>query len=70
MHAMATCHECAGCPPDRGLDILTEVPDHANIDYDSTHSLVTTVALGGPEAVGDLEDPVYDNQDRLTACTR
>ena len=29
-----------------------------------------TVALGGPEAVGHPEDPVYNDQDRLTALTR
>ena len=28
------------------------------------------VALGVPEAVGHPEDPVYDNQDRLTALTK
>ena len=55
-HAMATCHGGAGCPLDRGLDILTEDPEHADLNNDSTSSLDTTVALGGPEAVGHLED--------------
>ena len=32
--------------------------------------ILATVALGGPEAVGHPEDPVYDNQDRLTALMR
>ena len=67
MHAMVTCHEGRGCSLDRGLDILTEDPEHADIDNDSTNS---SDALGGPEAVGHPEDPVYDNQDRLTALTR
>ena len=42
---MATCHGGTGCPLDRGLDILTEDPEHADIDNDSTHSLDATVAL-------------------------
>ena len=69
-HAMATHHRDAGCPLDRGLDILVEDPEQANIDNESTHSSDATVALGGPEAVGHPKDPVYDNQDRLTAFTR
>ena len=56
-HAMATHHG--------GLDILTEGKEHADIDNDSIHSLDTTVALGGPEAVGHPEDPIYNNQDIL-----
>ena len=69
-HAMVTHHGGAGCPLDRGLDILTEDPEHTDINNDSTHSLEATVALGGPDAVGHPEDPVYDNQDRLTALMR
>ena len=30
----------------------------------------TTVVLGCPEAEGHPEDPMYNNQDRLTALTR
>ena len=41
-----------------------------NINNDSSHSLDATVTLEGPEAVGHPEDPVYSNQDRLTALTR
>ena len=67
---MATCHGGAGHPLDRGLDTLPEDQEHADIDNESTHSLDATVALGGPEAVGHPEDPVYDNQDRLTALVR
>ena len=70
MHAMATHHRGAGCLLDKGLDILTEDPEHADIDNDSTNSLDVTVALGVPEAVGHLEDPVYNNQDRLTTLMR
>ena len=57
-------------PLDRGLDILAEDPEHADIYNDSTYSSDATVALGGPDAVGHPEDPVYNNQDRLTALTR
>ena len=70
MHAMATHHGAAGHLLDRGLDILAEDPEHADIDNESTHSSEATVALGRPEAVGHLEDPVYGNQDKLTALTR
>ena len=49
---------------------LTEDPEHADIDNDSNPSLTATVALGGPESVGHPEDPVYNDQDRLTALTR
>ena len=70
MHAMATHHGVAGCPLDRGLGILTEVPEHADIDNDSTHISDATVALGGPVTVGHPEHPVYNNQDRLTALMR
>ena len=52
------------------MDILTEDPEHADIDNDSTHSLDGTVALGGSEAVGHPEDPVHDNQDRLMTFMR
>ena len=67
MHAMATCHGGAGCPLDRGLDILTEDLEHADIDNESTLSSDATVTLGGPEAVGHPKDLVYSNQDKLTA---
>ena len=70
MHAMATHHGGTGHPMDRGLDILTEDPEYTNTDNGSTHSSDTTVALGGLKAVGHPEDPVYDNQDRLTALMR
>ena len=70
MHVMATHHRGAGCPLDRGMDILAEDPEHADINNESTHSSDATVALGGPEAVGHPEDQVYGNQDKLTVLMR
>ena len=70
MHTMATHHEGAGCSLDRGMDILAEDPEHADIDNESTHSSDATVALGGPEAKEHPKDPVYNNQDTLTALVR
>ena len=67
---MDTHHGGVGCHLDRGLDILTEDPEHADIDNESTHSSDATVALGGPEAVRHPEGPVYNNQYRLTALMR
>ena len=52
------------------MDIHTEDPEHADIDNESTHSSDTTVALGEPEAEGHLEDPVYNNHDKLIALMR
>ena len=66
---MAACHGGAGPLPDRGLDIITEDPKHADINNDSTHSSDATVALGGPKTVGHPEDPAYDD-DRLKELTR
>ena len=70
MHAITTCHGGTGHPLDRGLDVLTEDPEHSDIDNDSTHSLDVTVAFRGPETVGHPEDPVYNDQERLTVLTR
>ena len=69
-HAMATCHEGTWFPLNRGLDILAEDTEQADIDNDSTHSSDTTVALGDSEAVGHPEGPAHENQDRLTALMR
>ena len=41
--------EVQAVPPDRGLDILAEDPEHADINNDSIHSSDATVALGGTE---------------------
>ena len=69
-HAMSTHHGGAGCPLNRGLDILAEDTEHANINNDSTHSSDATVALGDPEAVDHPANPTHKNQVRLTALTR
>ena len=66
---MATHHRGTGHPLNRGLDILTEDPEHNDNYNESTHSLDATVALGGPEAVEHPQDPVYSSQDRLMALT-
>ena len=54
----------------RVLDILAEDPEHTDINNDSTHSSEATIALGGPDTIGHPEDPVYNNEDRLTALIR
>ena len=70
MHAMATCHGGTGCPSDRGINIHAEDPEPTDIGNESTHSSNATVALGGPEAEGHPENPVYNNHDKLTALMR
>ena len=67
-HSVAVIRDLA-VDMDRGLDIIIEGTEHANINNDNTHSSDTTVALGGPEVVGHPEDPAYNNQDRLTVLT-
>ena len=62
---MTICHGGAGHPLDRGLDILTEDTEHADISNDSTHS---SDATGDPEAVRHPEDPACNNQD--SPCKR
>ena len=70
IHAMATCHGGAGHLLDRGIDLHAEDTELTDIDNESTHSSNATVALGGPEAEGHPNDPVYSNHDKLTALTR
>ena len=70
MHTMATHHRGTGCSLDRGMDVLTEEPEHADIDNESTYRSDATVALGGLEAVGHPIELVYSNWDRLTALMR
>ena len=67
---MVTNHRGGGHSLDRGMDILTDDPEHADINNESTHSLDATVALGGPEAEEHPEGHVYSNQDKLAALTR
>ena len=62
--------EAQATPQDRSMDILTEDREHADIDIESTHSSDGTIAIGGPEAVGHLDDLVYGNQDKLTTLIR
>ena len=67
---MAIHHGGAGCPLHRGLDILMEDSEHADLDNDSTHNLDATVTLGNPEAVGPSEVQTYHEEDRLTVLSR
>ena len=69
-HTMATHHGGAGCPLESGIDLSTEDPEPTDVDNEITHSSNATVALGGPEAEGQPEDHVYNNQDKLTALIR
>ena len=66
-HVLATHHGSAGYPLDRGIHLNTEDPEPADIDYKGTHSSDAMVALGGPEAEGHPEHPVYSNHNKLTA---
>ena len=59
-HTQDTCHGYSPwwcrTPLDRGLDILMEDLEHANLNNDSTHSLDAMIVLGAPETVGHPED--------------
>ena len=70
MHTMATHHGGTGCALDRGIDLHADDPEPSNIDNECTHSSNATVALGGPEAEGHPEDPVYSNHNKLMALMR
>ena len=67
-HAMATSTEAQDTSLNRSLDVLTEDTECPDIDNNSNHSSDATVALGDPEAVGQPEDPAY--QDRFTTLTK
>ena len=69
-HTMDTHHGGAGHPLERDINLNTVDPEPADINNESTHSLDTTVALGGPEVEGHPEDPVYSNHDKLMALIR
>ena len=69
-HAMATHHRGAGHPLDRCINFNAEDPEPTDIDNENTNGLDATVALGGPEEEGHLNDPIYSNNDKLTAPTR
>ena len=70
IHAMATHHRHAGHPLDRGINLNAEDLEPTDIDNERTHGLNVTVALRGPEAEGHPDDPLYSNQDKLTALMR
>ena len=70
MHTITTHHGGTGFHLKRGIDIITEDPEHTDINNKSSHSPDATVALGGPEAEGHPKDPLYINQDKLTALMR
>ena len=57
---------CRTCPLERGIDLNAEDPEPTDIDNERTHSLDTSVALGGPEVEDFPEDPIYSNHDKLT----
>ena len=69
---MDTCHGGAGCPLDRDIDLNIEDSETTGIDNDneSTHGSDATVDLGGPEAEGHPNDPIYSNQAKLMALMR
>ena len=67
---MATCHGGTRHPLHRGIDLNAEDPEPTDIDNESTHSSDATAVLGGPEAEGHPEEPVYSNHDKLTSLMR
>ena len=69
-HTMATHHGGAGCPLDRDIDLNVEDSETTGIDNDNTHGSDATVALGGPEAKGHPDDPIYSNQAKLIVFMR
>ena len=71
-HAMATYLRGTRCFLDRGIDLNAEDSEPTGIDNDnkSTHGWDTTVALGGAEAEGHPNDPIYNNQDKLMELMR
>ena len=62
--------EVQNAPLDRDINLDIEEGTGIDNDNDSTHGLATTVALGGQEAEGHPNDPIYSNQDKLTTLTR
>ena len=55
---------------DYTINLNAEDPEPTDIDNESTHGLDATVALGGPETEVHPNDPIYSNQDKMTALTR
>ena len=69
---MGTCPGGAGHPLDRGINLNAGDSEPTGIDNDnkSTHGSDATVTLGGPEAEGQPDDPIYNSQAKLTALMR
>ena len=67
---MATCHRGAGHPLDRDINLNVEETTGIDNNNETAHGLDTTTALGGPEAEGHPNDPIYSHQDKLMALTR
>ena len=60
---MATHHGGAGCPLDRDINLHVKEAMCIDNDNESTHVSDAIVALGGPEAGGHPNEPIYSNQD-------
>ena len=60
-HSMTTHYGGTRCPLDRDINLHVEEATGIDNDNESTHGLDTTVALGGPEAEGHPDDPIYSN---------
>ena len=69
---MAICHGGAGCPINRDIDLHIEDAETTGLDNnnESTSVLDTTITLGGPEAEGNPNELIPNNQAKLTALTR
>ena len=72
IHAIATCHRCAGHLIDRDTDLHMRDVEATGQDTDneSTNGSDTTIALGGPEVEGQPNEFIPSNQAKLTALMR
>ena len=50
----------------RGINLSTEDPEPIDTDNESVHGSDTIIGLGGPEAEGHPDEPIYSNLDKLT----
>ena len=70
MHAMATCHGGARCPIDRDIDLQIEDVECINTGPDKDEGTCgsdTTIAFGGSEADGHLNELIPSNvQEKYT----
>ena len=72
MHAVAIHHAGKGCPIDRDINLHMEDAETTGLD-NNDESIIgwdTTIALGGSEAEGHLNELIPSNQAKLTALTR